>query len=88
MCNVFICSFSPKLKLYIDRLKWITGKLVCCLGLLTSTMWNANCLEQWTKFNLSMSNYFLTGLASDDHGLHDECEKFIQYQMEKKDQRL
>lgn len=33
-------------------------------------------------------NPFLTGLASDDHGLRDEREEFIQHLMEEEDQRL
>lgn len=37
---------------------------------------------------MKLSNCFLTGLASDDHGLHDECEEFIQHLMEEEDQRF
>lgn len=41
-----------------------------------------------TSTQLFKSSYLLTSLASDDHGLHDEGEEFIQHQMEEEDQRF
>lgn len=38
--------------------------------------------------SISLQQQLLTGLASDDHGLHDEGEEFVQHQMEEEDQRL
>lgn len=37
---------------------------------------------------LFKSSLLLTGLAGDDHWLHDERKEFIQHQVEEEDQRL